>query len=193
MGMDFAALVRYSRTRAVLQRINALENQTQPLSLEVQSLWEKQRFAPNAWSRSTWVQQVGYRQRQVKRPDGPALNVALRAVDGFHLVFGQGVCCVGHSLRWLFFLTDPLWQYAMLAACNTIADLLESHDGVVMSDHHPAHTAFFAGSGYDACLRAVPSGEGEVANLSDLYQIVDAEGTWDSHGYWCFRRALISR
>jgi hypothetical protein len=124
----------------------------------------------------------------VKRPRGPDLTVALRTVDGFFLTFGQGVCCAYHLLRWRFFLTDPAWQHAMLGACNALADLLGSPDGVVTSDFHPAHQAFFAGAGYDACLRAATPGEGEVASVAELYELFDPDGTWDSHGDWRFRR-----
>src|SRR3954453_6768845 len=94
MGMDFAALLRYARTRDVVRRIDALENQTRPISTEVRSLWREQRFAPYRWSRACWVSHAGYRQRQVKRPRGPALGAALRTVDGFYLTFGRGACCV---------------------------------------------------------------------------------------------------
>src|SRR5205809_1078189 len=100
MGMDFVALVRYSRTREVVRRINALENDSAPISTEVQSLWKSQQFAPYSWTRAFWVSHEGYRHRQVKRPRGPSLKVALRTVDGFFLTFGQGACCIAHSLRW---------------------------------------------------------------------------------------------
>ncbi len=63
-------------------------------------------------------------------------------VDGFYLTFGRGACCIDHELRWLFFLTDPLWGQAMLGACNTLADLLESTEGIVTSDWHPSCRAF---------------------------------------------------
>ena len=186
MGMNFVALVRYHRTREVVRRINSLENQRQPISSEVQTLWKEQRFAPLNWDRAYWVSQKG--SRQAKRPRAPSLDVALRTVDGFYLTFGQGACCFFHSLRWNIFLTQSAWQPVLLRACNTLADLLQAPDGAIMSDYHPSHTAFVRGAGYDACLQAAPSGEGEVAKIADLYRTVDAEGTWDSHGYWTFRR-----
>src|SRR4051794_29478141 len=101
MGMDFVALVRYSRTRNVVRAINALENQTTPISAEVPALWREQQFFRLPWDRAFWVSLDDY--RQVKRPRGPRLDVAMRTVDGFYLVFGQGVCCIYHLLRWRFF------------------------------------------------------------------------------------------
>lgn len=186
MGMNFVALVRYHRTQDVLRRIGSLENQKQPISAEVAHLWKEHRFAPLSWDRAYWVSHSDY--RQVKRPSGPGLDMALRTVDGFYLTFGQGACCFFHSLRWHIFLTQPAWQPVLLGACNTLADLLEAPDGAIMSDFHPSHTAFLGGAGYDACLRAALPSEGEVTRISDLYRIVDAEGTWDSHGFWTFRR-----
>lgn len=109
-------------------------------------------------------------------------------MDGFFLTFGQGVCCIYHLLRWQFFLTDPLWQGAMLRACDALANRLESPEGVVMSDFHPAYQAFFAGRGYHACLHSLPPEEGEVETIADLYQIVRPDDAWTSHGYWRFRR-----
>jgi hypothetical protein len=186
MGMDFVALMRYRRTRDVVRRINALENQTRPLSADVQSLRAEQGFSPQPWSRAYWV--AGPNARQVRRPRGPSLQATLRTVDGFFLTFGQGICCADHLLRWWFFLTDPRWQRAMLAACDTIADLLGSTEGVVMSDFHPAYSAFLEGASFDECLRGVPPGEAELGSLSQLHRIVRSDGTWESHGYWHFRR-----
>lgn len=191
MSMDFVALVRYSRTPEVVRAINALENRICPISDEVQSLWIEQRFFAFSWRRTSWVSLQD--SRQVKRPRGPRLDVALRSVDGFFLTFGQGVCCVYHLLRWRLFLTDPHWQGSMLSACGTIADILRSPDGVVMSDYHPAYSKFFDGGGFDACLKAAPPEEGEVESVSDLYQVVDPDGTWDSHGFWYFRRSTWAR
>src|SRR4051794_29119194 len=91
----------------------------------------------------------------------------VKPTSGFYLTFGRGACCVYHSLRWSIFLTDPAWQPVMLRACNTIADLLDAPDGVLTSDFHPAHTAFFGGAGYDTSLRAAPPGEGEVGSIAD--------------------------
>jgi hypothetical protein len=182
--MDFVALLRYSRTRSVVRAIAGLENQTVPVSAEVQRLWREQGFFQLRWGRAYWVSHTD--SRQVKRPRGPDLTAALRTVDGFFLTFGQGVCCVYHLLRWRQFLTDPQWQHAMLAACGALAELLQAPDGVVMSDYHPGYQAFFAGAGYDACLRDLPPGEGEVDTIAGLYQRVDPD-MWDSHGYWVFR------
>ncbi len=55
MGMDFVALLRYSRTRDVVRAINGLENQTRPLSAEVQSLWRASGFFRLDWDRAYWV------------------------------------------------------------------------------------------------------------------------------------------
>jgi hypothetical protein len=184
--MDFVALIRYSRHRKVVQAINRLENETQPLSADVLSLWRASGFFPFNWDRAYWVSHKDC--RQVKRPAGPDLTVALRTTDGFFLTFGQGVCCAYHLLRWRFFLTDPPWQRAMLGACTTLADVLHSPDGVVMSDFHPSYHAFFAGAGYDACLQAGIGEEAEVSDLAALYQEPDKD-TWDSHGFWRFRHS----
>jgi hypothetical protein len=183
--MDFVALMRYNRTHDVVQAINELENQTQPLSAEVQMLWSESGFIEFDWHRSYWVALDHFR-RQVKRPRGPDLTKALRTVDGFFLTFGQGVCCVYHLLRWRFFLVEPCWQAAMLGACEGLADLFQSPDVVLTSDYHPSYSAFFAGAGFDACLRAVVGQEAEVAEIADLYQQPD-EHTWDSHGFWRLR------
>ena len=187
MGMNFNALLRYNRTRALLLRVYALENQATPVSVEGAAIWTKQDWATLEFRQTKWVSRER-NARQMKRPRGPSLKVALRTVDGFYLTFGQGVCSIDHVVRWLAFVTEPPWQHALLDACNLFADLLESPDGVIMSDWHPSSSAFFNGVGYDACLRSAPLGEGEVNEISDLYQVVDSEGTWTSHGYWCFRR-----
>jgi hypothetical protein len=108
--MDFVALLRYRRTREVVRAINGLENQRTPLSAEVQTLWRDSGFFRFDWDRASWVSRDG--RRQVKRPSGPELRVALRTVDGF----GRGVCCAYHLLRWRLFLTEPRWRQAMLGA-----------------------------------------------------------------------------
>jgi hypothetical protein len=181
--MDFVALLRYRRTADVVGAIDALEGQTSPVLAHVRPGGG---FAAIDRGRSCWVSHGS--GRQVERPRGPDVSAALRTVEGFHLTFGRDACCVYYPLRWLFFLTDPAWQRAMLEACDAIADLLESPDGAVMSDFHPAYGAFFQGCGYDECLRAATPGEGEVASLTELFRLVDPDGTWDSRGYWCFRR-----
>lgn len=184
MGMDFVALIRYRRTRGVIRAVAGLENQTRPLSAEVAARWRACGLPALPWDRAYWVARDDF--RQVKRPRGPDLTAALRTADGFYLTFGRGVCCAYHLLRWRLFLTDPGWQRAMLAACDALANLLDSPDGVVMSDFHPSYAAFFAGAGYDECLRAAVGAEAEVAALADLYREPD-EDTWDSHGFWRFR------
>jgi hypothetical protein len=184
VGMDFVALMRYRRTRDVVRAISILENQTRPLSAELQALWRESGFFEFGWDRAYWVALDDY--RQVKWPRGPDLTAALRTTDGFFLTFGRGVCCAYHLLRWRFFLTDPRWRAAMTRACEQLADLLRAPDVALMSDFHPAYTAFFAGAGFDACLRAAVGREAEVADLADLYEEPDGH-TWDSHGYWRLR------
>ena len=184
MGMDFVALMRYSRTRDVVRAINGLENQTRPLSAEVRQLWGEFGFFELDWDRAFWVSHDN--GRQVKRPRGPDLTIDLRTVDGFFLTFGQGVCCAYHLLRWRFFLTEPRWQEAMLRAGEGLADLLRSPDVALMSDFHPSYSAFFAGSGFDACLREAVGQEGEVAEIADLYHEPEVH-LWDSHGFWRLR------
>jgi hypothetical protein len=184
VGMDFVALMRYSRTREVVRAINGLENQTRPLSAEVRTLWQEFGFFGFDWDRAYWVALDDF--RQAKRPRGPDLTVALRTVDGFFLTFGQGVCCAYHLLRWRFFLVEPRWQAAMIRACEGLADLLRSPDVALTSDFHPSHSAFFAGAGFDACLRVAVGPEAEVAEIAQLYQQPD-EYTWDSHGFWRLR------
>jgi hypothetical protein len=194
MGMDFVALLRYSRRPAVVRAINGLENRVEPISAEVRALWRESGFFGFDWNRAYWIVNDTPRStgegygRQVKRPRSPDRTVALRTVDGFFLTFGRGVCCVYHLLRWQFFLLDPRWQDAMLRACDTIADLVQSDEGVVLSDFHPSYHAFFRGSGFDACLKAAPPEDAEVAEVKDMYQVVEPDGTWDSHGYWRFRQ-----
>ncbi|QDV29482.1 hypothetical protein Spb1_13880 [Planctopirus ephydatiae] len=190
MGMDFVALIRYSRSREVVRAINRLENQTAPLSAEVRSLWREYEFFEFDWGRACWV--APDNGRQVKRPRGPDLSVALRTVDGFFLTFGQGVCCVYHPLRWRFFLTEPRWQAAMLGACESLADLLQSQDVAVMSDFHPSYAAFFDGAGFDVCLSAAVGQDAEVGTIHELYEEPEPH-SWDSHGFWRLRSLEPSR
>lgn len=188
MGMDFIALMRYRRTPDVIRAIHEMENQTDPLSSEIMALWQESHFFAFDWDRAFWIALDD--SRQVKRPRGPDLSVALRTVDGFFLTFGQGVCCVYHLLRWRLFLVEPRWQQAMLRACEILADLLQSPDVAIMSDHHPAYTAFFAGAGFDACLRTAVGAESEVAEIAQLYQEPGPD-TWDSHGFWRLRSTEV--
>jgi hypothetical protein len=182
--MNFVALMRYSRTRDVVRAINELENQTAPLSAEVRSLWRESGFFGFDWGRAYWVAHDN--GRQVKRPRGPDLSVALRTVDGFFLTFGQGACCAYHLLRWRFFLTDPRWQAVMIRTCESLADRLRSPDVALMSDFHPSYSAFFAGTGFDACLRAAVGREAEVGSIAELYEEPEPH-IWDSHGLWWLR------
>ncbi len=76
MGKNSAALIRCHRRHEGVRRINALENQVHPISSEVQALWATQRFAPLGWRQAKWVSHKA--ARQVKRPRGPSLDVALR-------------------------------------------------------------------------------------------------------------------
>ena len=184
MGMDFVALMRYSRARGVVPAINGLENRTTPLSAEVRSLWRVSGYFGFDWGRANWVAHDN--GRQVRRPRGPDLTVALRTVDGFVLTFGRGVCCTYHLLRWRLFLTDPRWQAAMLGACEGLAGLVRSPDVALMSDFHPSYLAFFAGAGFDACLRAAVGREAEAAEIAELYEEPEPH-IWDSHGFWRLR------
>lgn len=190
MGMDFVALLRYSRTPEVVRTIAQLENATAPFSVEVQSLWREYEFFSYDWSRTYWVARDN--GRQVKRPLRPNLNVALRTVDGFFLTFGQGVCCAYHLLRWRFFLTQPRWQAAMIDASERLSDLLQSPDVVLMSDYHPSYSAFVSGARFDTCLEAAVGPEAEVAELVDLYEEPEPN-VWDSHGFWRLRPSECSR
>jgi hypothetical protein len=166
--MDFVALMRYSRTPDVVRAIRGLENQTVPLSAEVHSLWRESGFLGFDWGRACWVSHDN--GRQVKRPRGPDLTVALRTVDGF-------------------FLTEAHWQAAMLRACEGLANRLRSPDVVLMSDYHPSYTAFFAGDGFDACLRAAVGREAEVRSIAELSEEPEPD-IWDSHGFWRLRSPM---
>jgi hypothetical protein len=186
MGMDFAALVRYYRKPDVVREIARLENEPSPLCQEVLDLLEGTGYY-EAPARSCWVSH-GWSIRQMKRPTGPSLKVSLRTVDGFFLTFGQGVFAVTASVRWIYFLQNQRWQAALLRACDEIATRLKAPEGVVLSDFHPAYQSFSTGRKWHECFRALPPAEGEVATIADLYEVVRPDGTWDSHGYWRFRR-----
>jgi hypothetical protein len=110
---------------------------------------------------------------------------------------------VYHTLRWLFFVTEPEWQQVMLASLRWFCQLLGARDCVVTNDANPAVLAFQKGASFTDALRvAKGKGEGEVARIEHLYTdkgwseelvFVGSQGEssavplWDTHGYWRFR------
>lgn len=186
MGMDFAALLKYEPiSDKTLQLVEQLEV-ARPVEIRaVGDYWRQSGFFPFSIAHARWV--TDFKEyAEVGRPQLPSLTHALQTPEGFFLVFGADAVYIYHPLRWYLFLTDLVWQKYMLDACKAFAKVLHAVDGIVTSDFSPVIGAFMKGMLFDEALHQTK--EIEVANVGELYIQLDAEGTWDSRGYWRFLR-----
>lgn len=175
MGMDFVALMKYTRNEGRLLRVlDALEAGS---PAEVQALaglmHARGMGYPDHEPASFWefTSRPELRNpRLVRRPLQPNLGAALRLPEGFSLTFGPDAVEVYHVLRWHFFLTDPELRRAMLDACGSLARLLGTTDCIVTSDLSPVVQAFRQGQSFDACLASAEAEDAERPSLADLYR-----------------------
>jgi hypothetical protein len=207
MGLDFTALIRYSGpTGDALQAIARFEgSEEEPALTEVVAcgLRNNFSFAKYAGRPAYWRSIADYEQRLPRRPALPTLGACLDLPSDYSLTFGRDTVWVYHTLRWMFFVTEPEWQRVMLAALGRFCELLGASDCVVTNDEHPSVRAFRGGASFGEALRvAEDQGEGEVAGVAELYtdkgyaeELVllgpdgkpEAVPVWDTRGYWRFR------
>ncbi|MGE3807786.1 MAG: hypothetical protein AB7K24_24245 [Gemmataceae bacterium] len=206
MGLDFTALIHYAGPSGdALKAISRLERgEEEPALAEVIACGLRNDFAfakgePHA---AFWRSLKDYDKRLARRPVLPSLKLCLDLPSDFSLTFGRDTVWVYHTLRWIFFVTEPEWQRVMLAALERFCTLLDASDCVVTNDGHPAVQAFREGASFQESLHvAKVQDEGEVSRLEDLYidkgyaeDLVflgpggeqSAVPVWDTHGFWCF-------
>src|SRR5260370_36574274 len=204
MGLDFTALIHYGGPSGdALQGIGWLEGgQEGPTLAEVVAggLRNDFAFAKHASKQAYWRSLADYDQRLACRPALPSLEACLDLPSDFSLTFGQDAVWVYHTLRWIFFVTEPEWQRVMLAALGRFCEVLGASDCIVTNDGNPAVFEFQKGTTFSEALRfAELQGEGEVARLEGLFidkgrseELVfvgpqgeqSAAPVWDTHGYW---------
>jgi hypothetical protein len=220
MGMDFVALMKYAGPNPrLLRTLDDLETGSPAELRDVTRLMADRGFTvnpdrcPAAWES---LKEPPEGPSLHRRPDLPTLDVALHTPEDFFLTFGPDAVEVYHLLRWLFFLTDPPLQAAMLDACRCLGRLFGATYCVITSDWSPFIGAFRQSKSFDESLAAAGSEHGEQARLADLYLespedyvLRGAVGgrteykdwpvdkptpagweracTWDSKGYWRLR------
>ena len=138
-------------------------------------------------ARVKWISATDYSE-EIARPTTIDSSHCLLTCEGFHVRFGSGAIGLWHPLRWPRFVRDIEWQQAMLAACRGRAAMVDASDVIVTRDGSPIVTAFYRGATYHEALTAGGEREAQVASISELYEIVDEHGTWESHGYWRMTR-----
>lgn len=188
MGMDFCALLNCDVSGAACQNAVTLLEQGSPDAVQrIADHWHRSGFASLSCGKAAWVPRYSAEPGVSIRPSLPNLKLALRTDEAFFLTFGANAVCIYHILRWRRFLTDKEWQSTMLDVCNAFADLFASPVGIVTRDESPVIEAFFHSSTFADSLAAGEDKDGEVDQLDDLFEVVDSDGTWDSHGFYRFR------
>lgn len=184
MGMDFSALLQCDPTSETFQLgVNRLEQRSPDKLRAVLDRWNAM-HPPRLIPGKVWVPRYAVDSVGVERPKLPCLELSFRTEEGFYLTFGRDAVCIYHCLRWRTFLTDAEWQFVMLEACRELATLFGASACVVTRDESPVILAFFEGASFDDALATGEGVEGEVSKLDDLLEIVEPDGTWDSHGYF---------
>lgn len=207
MGQDFTALIHYGGpTGEILRAISRLEHDAEDAAFaEVRACGLQQDFDFAKHAEPVhWAAVEDYEKTSPERPALPSLEWCLELPSSFSLTFGSDAVCVWHSLRWMFFIKEAEWQQVIIAAVRRFCELLGATDCIIASDEHPAVVAIRKGASFQEALRAAESqGEGEVAQVEDLY--IDMgyaddlvfEGPsgecsrvplWDTHGYWHVRQ-----
>src|SRR5262245_26101239 len=127
MGLDFTALIRYGGPAGALQAIARFEGgEEEPAFAEVVAcgLRNDFAFAKRAGRPAHWRSAADWEQRLARRPVLPTLEACLDLPSDFSLTFGRDTVWVYHTLRWIFFVTEPEWQRVMLTALARFCELL---------------------------------------------------------------------
>jgi hypothetical protein len=167
------------------KRILAIESTSPEEAQKIGELWRSYEFSPARLSCAGWIT-TAVEPKPHPKPSLPSLTTSFRTAEAFYLTFGRDAVAIYHPLRWYTFLTELAWQKAMVDACRAFGRLFVASDGIVTRDESPVIKAFFNGLTYKEALQQNERQEIAVGTLSDLYEMVDDEGTWDSHGYWRF-------
>jgi len=168
MGMDFVALLKYGGPDdPVLRNVESLAAGSPPELKVLSTLFRERKYSWGQGTGSVWTS--GHEHICDGRPALPNLTVALRTPDDFFLTFGKDTIRVYHLLRWLFFLTDPILQKAMLTACRCLSRMFGASDCIITSDFSPVNGAFLDGHTFCDSLKAGDSEDGEREVLADLY------------------------
>jgi hypothetical protein len=173
MGMDFVALMKYGGPDERLARVlDRLEDGSPPEVQALARLMRERRFCFERHERAVWEfrSRPELRDRRLaRRPVLPDLAVSLWLPEGFSLTFGPDAVEVYHLLRWLFFLTEPALQRAVLDSCVCLGHLFGATDCIVTSDYSPVIQAFREGQRFEVALASAGQEHGERPRLADLY------------------------
>ena len=192
MAMDFCALLK-SQFPRLLSNVSTLVEQGSPDGVRyVADHWKNAGFAEVSLVKPVWVPRYSVEPGVVQAPSLPDLQLALRTKEEFYLTFGIDALSIYHPLRWHTFLVEQEWQLTMLDACNAFADLFDATEAILTNDESPVIETFYQGASFDDALAAGKYKNGEVGHLHELLEIVDSDGTWDSHGFYRFRTSADS-
>jgi hypothetical protein len=188
MGIDFSALLECPRFSGIDdRRIIDLERGSPKEVREVESLWRAYLYFSYDDAEGGWVTSEVFPE-PIPRPSTLSLSVSYRTGEFFYLTFGTDAVAIYHPLRLREFLTDVQWTQAMVGACRALARVMNATDGLITRDESPVIRSFRDGASYAKALQAATGQWGEVPSCNALYEKIDDQGTWDSHGYWRFLR-----
>jgi hypothetical protein len=194
MGTDFAGLLKTPRLAEFRDiAIDRLANSPPATFATVRDVFQEHKYLCHDRS-PAWALRYPPRDTvgvvYVERPAQITRDVCFCPGAGFFLTFGESTVAVGHTLRWRTFLTESLFQRAMIDACREIAEVFCASDGVLARDQSPVMLAFDDGAEFEEAIAKGTGAEGPVPSISELYQEVEYEGldTWDSHGFAWFVR-----
>ena len=186
MGWSFAALMRCPVFTGMDDpRIESIEAGSPPAVRNIRRLMLSCGFAVIEPSYEGWVTFENFPE-PIARPWSLTLDAAFETHEDFFLTFGDDSVEIFHPLSWDTVLTDKKWERAMLEACRALAEVFEATEGIVTRNESPAIIAVGEIGLYDEALEHAQGEEGEREHLRELYEIIEDDGTWDSHGYWCF-------
>jgi hypothetical protein len=170
MGMNFVTLMKYAGPdENVIRIVDALAEKSPDDVRALAGLFRERGFPDLGQGTCSQWEDLFEEKPYDCRPSLPNMRISLGTPEDFFLTFGRDIVQVWHLLRWIYFLTDPILQPAMIDACRCLARLFAATDCIITSDYSPVVAAFVDGQDFDSVLLAGTGEDGERESVADLY------------------------